>query len=179
MNLQQDFQSDDYSLLNLINMSAQEREMVRGWRNHSETRKWMYSDHLITKKEHGSFIKQLQREMKNAFWVVKSKEYGYLGVVYLNRVDFNNRNAYLGLYRNPDSRHVGVGHHLLKCLKELAFGNLSLHTLKLEVFCDNKKAQKLYKGGGFTKEGALREFVRRTDGWKDVIIMGLVNSEER
>jgi UDP-4-amino-4,6-dideoxy-N-acetyl-beta-L-altrosamine N-acetyltransferase len=111
--------------------------------------------------------------------MVKSDEYGYMGVIYLNRVDLTNKNAYLGVYANPDCQHVGSGHHLLKCLKELAFDKLNLHTLKLEVLRDNKKARRLYEKSGFTREGTLREFVRRTDVWNDVIIMGLVNSEER
>ena len=138
----------------------------------------MYSEHFITKKEHCGFIKKLKRETRNAFWVVRKNRRGCLGVVYLNRVDFNNRNGYLGLYANPDCQYRGTGYHLLQCIKKLAFGNLSLHTLKLEVFADNERAKKLYQKSGFSIEGVLKGFVFRKEGWKDVIIMGLINSEE-
>ena len=151
MSLQQDFQLGNDSLLNFTNISDQEREMVRHWRNHNDTRKWMYSDHLITKEEHARFLKKLQEGTRDVFWIVKNKENGYIGVVYLNRLDFNNRNAYLGLYTNPDCRLSGVGYRLLECLKELAFDHLNLHTLKLEVLRANIRAQNLYKGLGFCK----------------------------
>jgi len=57
---------------------------------------------------------------------------------FINKVDFKNSNAYIGIYTNPYLS--GMGRMLIECLKKLAFDEGKLHTLKLEVIEDNERA---------------------------------------
>jgi UDP-4-amino-4,6-dideoxy-N-acetyl-beta-L-altrosamine N-acetyltransferase len=152
--------------------------LVRGWRNKDCIRKWMYSDRAIPKTEHILFITGLRGDKKNFYWLAKHATGEYLGVVYLNRLDKRNRNAYLGIYVNPCSSFTGKGKTLIDCLKLLGFKKAGLHTMKLEVLKKNALAAGFYKKHGFRIEGVLREFVFKGGRWEDVIIMGLKNNRD-
>jgi UDP-4-amino-4,6-dideoxy-N-acetyl-beta-L-altrosamine N-acetyltransferase len=171
------FDFDGIILRDFTNLTENESEIVRTWRNHSSIKKWMYSNHIISKKEHANFIANLNADNKNYFWLVKNKESEPIGIIYLNKVDFINRNAYLGIYSNPNSYTIGAGSLLIECLKRVAFKVMKLHTLKLEVIDTNKKALEFYKKSGFMEEGRLKEYVLRNGKWHNVVIMGLIRKE--
>lgn len=174
-----DFELGDMTLVNFINISEKENEMIRNWRNSEGVRKWMYSDHVISKEEHLKFIEKLKQDKKNFYWLMKFKgKEDYYGVIYLNKVDLENRNAYLGIYSNQDGKTKRAGGLLLGALKKFAFNIINLHTLKLEVIEDNERAIKFYKKSGFNEEGRLKEFIFRNGKWHDVIVMGILNKDE-
>jgi UDP-4-amino-4,6-dideoxy-N-acetyl-beta-L-altrosamine N-acetyltransferase len=162
-------------IINFINLKAKEKELTRKWRNHADVRKWMYSDHIISRNEHNEFINKLAKDMRNVYWLIKAEDNEYMGVIYLNRLDFKNKAAYLGIYSNPEDTFSGTGRLLIECLTKLAFRILHLHSLKLEVIETNKRAIRFYKKAGFSEEGRLKEFVIKEGHWCDVIIMGKIN----
>lgn len=172
-NLKKNIDIGDVTLKNFINFTAEEREMILTWRCHKNVRRWMYSDHIISPGEHSKFMDGLKEDKKNLYWLVEHKKKGCLGVVSLNRVDFNNKNAYLGIYNNPELS--GVGSLIMKYLQKLTFDIARLHTLKAEVIETNERAIDFYKKSGFSEEGRLKELVFKDGRWQDVIIMGIVN----
>lgn len=163
----------DVILKNFINFTAEERETILTWRNYKEIRRWMYSDHVISPDEHLRFMERLKDDGKNFYWLAEHKNKGDTGVISLNRVDFNNKNAYLGIYSNPEIS--GAGNLFIDCLKHIAFNVADLHTLKAEVIETNERAINFYKKSGFSEEGRLKEFVFKDGRWQDVIVMGTVN----
>lgn len=162
-------------LINLLNLTDSEKEMVRMWRNHENIRKWMYMDHIISLDEHKHFLEKIKNDNNNFYWVLKDDRNNYLGVLSLNRVNFRNKNAYFAIYSNPYNKIPGVGRIIDRCAIELAFEILKLHTLKLEVIEDNIQVINLHQKMGFKEEGKLKEFVYKNGKWLDVIIMGIVN----
>jgi RimJ/RimL family protein N-acetyltransferase len=72
-----------------------------------------------------------------------------------------------------------IGGILINCIKQLVFNIAQFHTIKLEVFSENKHAISFYKKNGFFTEGRLREFIYYDDKWHDVMIMGIVNDQDR
>lgn len=162
-------------LKNFVNLDDKEKEIVRSWRNTDSVRIWSLSDHIISIDEHYNFIEKLKEDKHNFYWLVKKKD-EYIGVIDLTRVDFNNKNAYLGIYSNPYLK--GVGSLLMECLKEVAFNIANLHSLKLEVIEDNEKALNFYKKSGFKKEGELKEFIYKEGKHKSLIIMGMINKND-
>lgn len=175
--LRRNFELDGFRLTNFIHLGA-ESEQVRRWRNHEAVRKWMYSDHLISRKEHLRFIQGLKEDSKNFFWRVEDQE-GGLGVISLNKVDVKNKHAYLGIYANPDVRRHGAGKVLIHLLKQLCFEIAHLHSLRLEVIEGNERAVRFYRKMGFRREGRLKEFVFKNGRWNDVIVMALVDQKGR
>jgi len=174
-NFKTNFKLGDFIFKNFINISIEEREIVRELRNHEIVRKWMYSDSIISPEQHAHFINQLKDDDNNLYWLVQNKDEEYIGVIYLNNLDFQNKNAYLGIYSNPKSILKNKGRLLLEGLKEIAFNKMKLHSLKLEVMDNNEKAINFYKKSGFNEEGRLKEFVFKDGQWHDVIVMGIIN----
>ena len=170
------YDMNDVEIINFLNLSSEEREIVLDWRNHENIRKWMYSDNIISLDEHINFIDQLVRDTNNFYWVVKNKDGLYLGTIYLNRTDFKNKHAYIGIYVNPYNEIKNKGYLLIQSIKSLAFEIAGLHTLKLEVINNNRKAINFYKKSGFKEEGRLKEFVFKDEQWHDVIVMGIMNN---
>lgn len=167
----------DTELINFININDDEKRMVLTWRNHETIRKWMYSNDIISVEEHDSFINKRRTDGYNFYWIVKNKEKHYLGTIYLNKIDFKNRHAYLGIYSNPYTEIKNKGHFLIESLKELSFNIAKFHTLKLEVVECNQKAIAFYERSGFKEEGRLKEFVFKDGKWYDVIVMGIINNQ--
>lgn len=168
----QDFEIDGASLINFIHLNQQQREMVRTWRNSERIRKWMYTDHIISKDEHEKFLRNLENNNNAFYWLVRMWD-NYIGVVYLLRVDFRNKNTYFGIYANPESRILGVGKKLDMLVIKLVFERAAFHSLWLEVIEDNKISN-LHKEIGFAEAGRLRDFVRKDNTWKNVVVMGML-----
>lgn len=176
VDLRQDFIFDNLIIKNFTGISNDEKEFVRNCRNHDDIRKWMYSDDIIPLSNHINFINNLKEDNNNYYWLIQMGE-KYIGVISLNRIDFQNRNAYLGIYANPFLNLKGRGNLLIKCAKKLAFDYANFHTLKIEVMDINKKATNFYKKVGFREEGRLKEFVLRNGKWHDMIVMGITVPE--
>lgn len=162
--------------VNFINLNDEEKEFVRNLRNSESIRKAMYSEKIITKIKHSDFISKLRFDNQNFYWLAKLKKNDYIGVVYLNMVNKEHRNAYLGIYTNPYSMLSNKGAILIECLKKAAFSKAGLHTLKLEVLKDNTRAVNFYKKNGFIVERKLKEFVKKDGQWKGVLVMGINNT---
>lgn len=162
--------------VNFVNLNSEQRNLVLKWRNDQSIRQWMYNTHIIQPDEHNQFIESLKADSKNYYWLVIAYNTEYLGVINLNVINIENKNAYLGIYANPESQVKGKGTLLMQMLIHIAFTVFVLHTLKLEVLATNEKAFAFYEKFGFTQEGILREFVFRDNKWIDVIIMGLTNT---
>jgi UDP-4-amino-4,6-dideoxy-N-acetyl-beta-L-altrosamine N-acetyltransferase len=155
-------------------LNPDEKEKVREWRNNENIRKWMYSDHLITKEEHDGFINKLEKDNKKFYWIVKDNN-TTIGVIYIYNVDLKNKNAYFGLYANLKCEKKGKGSLLGETAKKIAFQIMKLHSLRLEVLEDNEIAKNLYNKLGFEKEGVLKQAVFKDSNWKDVLVYGIVN----
>jgi len=166
----------DVELKNFINLTEEEKELVRNCRNNIDVRKWMYSDTIISPEEHKSFIINLKNDDKNCYWIVQ-KGQEYVGVISLNNINMNHRNACLGIYSNPFCKFKNKGELLIRCLKHVSFSIAKLHTLKLEVMENNVKAINFYKKSGFKEEGRLKEFIFKNGNWYDMIVMGIVEGE--
>jgi len=178
LRLKENLNFDSVELINFTNLTYEEVEMIRELRNHPDVKKWMYNDKDITKEEHLNFMSRLKIDERNFYYLVKNNNLN-VGVIYLNKVDFYNRNAYFGLYANQFGKTPYTAVVLEKALLKLAFEVASLHTLKLEVIENNERAIKFYKRIGFKEEGKLRDFVFRDDKWFDVIVMGMTEGEYR
>jgi len=166
---------DNYKVVNFVNATENQTKQVLNLRNKGSIRKWMFNQDIISEKEHKKFIKKLVSDLKNFYWSVFTENNELLGVVYLNNVNFNHFHAYLGIYANIDINISGKGNILMKILKKIAFTDLQLHTLKLEVFSENEQAIKFYKEQNFKLEGEMKEFVFINNHWFDVLIFGMTN----
>ena len=101
-----------------------------------------------------------------------------LGAAGLHHLDDPARKAELGIFLGPPSEWGrGLGGEAVALLLRHAFEALRLHRVWLHVPADHERAIRVYERLGFRREGLLRESARRSDGWVDVVVMGILADE--
>ncbi len=104
-----------------------------------------------------------------------------IGHISLNNIDLKNRSARIGkvLIGNTRIRGKGIGQKMVIELLKIAFDNLSLHRVELDVFSFNESAIKSYEKVGFVKEGLLRDFRKMENGYWSLWQMSILENEWR
>jgi RimJ/RimL family protein N-acetyltransferase len=74
----------------------------------------------------------------------------------------------------PAMRSQGIARRLLGWLIAFAFEELGLHRLELVVFSFNHPALRCYRNVGFREEGLATHARKASDGYWDLIYMGLL-----
>ncbi|MDD4949245.1 UDP-4-amino-4,6-dideoxy-N-acetyl-beta-L-altrosamine N-acetyltransferase [Sulfuricurvum sp.] len=133
-------------MINFTHLTLQQKEDVLLWRNHPNVRKWMLHSDPITLQEHLLFINTLQNAPTKQYFLIED-----YGVIYFSEIDFEQKNAYFGLYANPYSTVTGKGKILMESILAYAINHLQLDTLKLEVFANNFNAIRLYQQFSFVE----------------------------
>ncbi len=149
-------------LKNFIELSDDEKKMVLTWRNHSNIRKWMYTQDEISLENHLNFIESLKTRDDKLYFVVEKDE-KYIGVIYF--YNFENGSCEFGLYSNPALS--AVGKILINEIVNYAFNRLNSNLLIAEVLANNERAINLYKKYNF------KETKRKVVLGKEVICMEL------
>jgi diamine N-acetyltransferase len=71
----------------------------------------------------------------------------------------------------------GVGRWMLGEILDYVFGHLKAHRLWLDVFETNTRAQHVYEGLGFRREGVLREAIFRDGAFHTQLLMSILDLE--
>lgn len=74
-------------------------------------------------------------------------------------------------------KNMGIGRIVLQKIQEIAFKELKIHRLWLDVFVDNNVACELYKKVGFRVEGTLIDSYLRGNSYISQHIMAKLHSE--
>jgi len=156
----------DTLLINFIDLSVDEKKMVLEWRNHPDTRRWMYTQDEISLENHLNFIESLKTREDKLYFIVK-KDDNYIGVV--DFYNFENNSCEFGLYSNPFLKMAGIGRVLEEISIDYVFKILKISVIKLEVFSDNIQVINLHKKYKF------KETKRKIISDKEVVCMELKN----
>ena len=97
----------------------------------------------------------------------------------LGGIDRRNRSASIArvLVGPPHLRGQGLGEQIINGLLVIAFQELSLHRVSLNVFDFNSAAIRCYARVGFRQEGMLREARRHGDEYWNVCVMSILEQE--
>ncbi|EAH7501131.1 UDP-4-amino-4,6-dideoxy-N-acetyl-beta-L-altrosamine N-acetyltransferase [Campylobacter coli] len=151
-------------ILNLENfktLNKTKKEKIRLFRNHPNTKKYLYNQHFISKKEHFNFIQKSKKNSKKNYFCL-SLNHMILGSINLDKLDS------FGFYSNPFSHLSGLGRILEQSSIYLACNFLRIKVLKLEIFQENLQVINLHKKFGFT---IVKEAIKHD---KKIFIMQLV-----
>ena len=101
-----------------------------------------------------------------------------IGVGQLSHVSRVHRSAELQI-RIGDARWRGrgFGTAAVRLLVKLAFEDLNLHRVFLQVFRTNTAAIRSYERAGFRHEGTLRQAVHLDGRYVDVLVMAVLRNE--
>jgi len=83
------------------------------------------------------------------------------------------------LIGSPRARGRGLGAAMVRQVLHVAFEELSLHRVSLNVFTHNRSAIACYKSVGFRVEGTVREACRVGERYWSGHVMGILENEWR
>ena len=102
------------------------------------------------------------------------------GLCNLSGVDWVNRSAEIGVALLPDGpRGKGVARAAVRLLLGFSFREAGLHRIMARIQDGNDASTRLFEALGFRREGALRDTVRRSGGWRALNVLSLLEDEYR
>lgn len=159
-------------------ISSQQIEQVRVIRNHSNIRKYMYTDHIISSDEHRRWLKGLEGdESRKAFVIFKGGK--LIGLVSLSKISDQHGTADWAFYLDPEEQGGGTGVQVEYALLEYAFEEMGLEKLNCEVLSINPNVVKLHQKFGFQDEGFRRENIVKEDERIGIHLLGITIDEWR
>lgn len=113
-------------------------------------------------------------------FVIETEEDGAVGVATLVDIDWKNRRAEHGIkLANVETRTKGIGTDTVMAIMRYAFDELGLHRLDGAWFDFNAASIALYKKCGWKEEGIRREYVFKHGEWRDLTVVGVLESDYR
>lgn len=115
---------------------------------------------------------------KNKVFIINHSETKVsLGMIELSKIDWKNKNAYLGvLIGSKNQRRKGFATESLKILINLAFQHWNLHKLYALVIEANLPSIKLFEKMNFIKEAVLKENYFVDNKYHDQFLFSLIRS---
>jgi len=153
---------------------------VLAWVNDAELRDAIGTVRPISMAQHRSWYAGLQGDTRRLVMAISPGRNRLAGLVGLASIDLVYRNAELWVYLGSTrSRRRGFGRRAVDEMLSLAFGNLGLHRVYVNVFDFNKPAREFFKACGFREEGLLREAVFKRGKFCDKVLLGILAQEYR
>lgn len=165
----------------LREITRNDLQFINEWRNDEELISFLgapfrFIDMEVDNKWFDSYMSNRNNSVRCA--IVESDTNTIIGMVNLLNIDYINRTCVIGIMIGKnEKRGRGAGEYALRKMIEHAFFNMNMNRVELLVLSDNLRAQGLYRKIGFKKEGVKRSCVFKNGSYKDMIIMGLLNSE--
>ena len=171
--------SDKYSdeVIYLRLMNSGDTELIVKWRNSDAVRKRFIYQKLFTRQSHEKWIETMVNTGKVVqMMICKRDDHTPVGSVYIRDIDNEHHKGEFGIFIGEEAaRGKGIGTRAGRLMIEYAFQELHLHRLYLRVFADNTQAIASYEKAGFIREAYLRDDVWIDDGYKDIVLMSIIN----
>ena len=163
--------------IKLVEVTKNDIELIRSWRNSPEVSSYMYSEDKITEEQQKAWFSKVKDDTTSQYWII---EYNgkQLGLASLTGINKNLNSCYWAFYLGDTSvRGAGIGGKVEYNVLEYVFETLNLNKLRCEVFTFNDKVIKMHEKFGFRREAFYREHCFKNDGYKDVVGLALLANE--
>ncbi len=117
-----------------------------------------FSQMTIEKAE--AFILSAQNFESTRNYAIVNQEDEYLGTISLKNIDFENKNAEYAVSLRKKAQGTSVASDATNALFDIAFNELDLHRVYLNVLDENIRANKFYLKIGFVYEGQSKDCLR-------------------
>ena len=138
--------------LRLRLLTAEDLPLTLHWRNQAHIRRWFFHSDPITSERHRQWFEQYrERDDDFVFVIEELPARRPIGQVALYHIDWEMRRAEFGrlMIGERDATGKGWARLATQLILQIAFEQLSLHEVYLQVFADNKRACAIYAACGF------------------------------
>ncbi len=155
------------------------------WINDAEVTQFLATQapHPVSRVQEEEWIRQAvtQTRPPEITYAIETLEDGrHIGSVSLHRVGHLAHHSELGVLIGDKAYwNRGFGTDAITTMLRLAFEELNLNRVYLQVNADNGRAIACYRKCGFIEEGRLRQDRYRNGRYDDTLIMGVLRDEFR
>lgn len=150
---------------------------------HKEVSKWLTAVPYPYRKELAlkfTLLAIRKFENKQAFIFgigIKGKTKEPVGIISLEKVDHENKNAMLGYWLGRKYWGKGFMSEAVKGILIFGFKTLKLHRIWANVYPENSASVRILQKSGFVLEGREREKFFKDGKWRDYLYYGLLKEE--
>lgn len=159
----------------LRNITDNELELMRAWRNEPTVRANMYTQHEISPIEHLTWWAKTKDRTDQKYFMYEMAGTP-LGIAAFNGIDAKSENSAWAFYAAPTAPK-GTGSRMEFLILDYAFITLNLHKLSCEVLAFNTAVIKLHEKFGFKVEGVFREQHKVDEIFVDTYRLGILAVE--
>lgn len=158
----------------LEQLTEQDLELVRNWRNSDHVKRWMLTRDYITSDNQRKWFFARQGRDDFIFRHGRKK----IGLVYLFNQNETHRFCEFGFYIG-DKQYLrsGVGAVMEFMALDLVFVQWRYHRIWQWILPANKKTIRMHERFGFQPEGLLRKHIKGPHKYIDVMVQGLLREE--
>lgn len=133
---------------------------ILSWMNDPSVRRFFRFEEEKTSPETvTAFINNAQDTEKNMHLAIVDETDEYMGTISLKSIDHLSRNAEYAISTCPHIHGKGIAFEATKEILNIAFNQLNLHRVYLNVLEENERANKFYLKFGFVYEGQFRDHI--------------------
>lgn len=124
-----------------------------------------------------AFINSCKEDEDNKNWAICNDEDEYLGTISLKHIDKKNGNAEYAISMRKCALGTGASRFGSEELLRIAFEEMGLNRVYLNVLVDNVRANKFYEKVGFIYEGTFKEHLYVNGKYRDLKWFALTKAE--
>ena len=137
------------------------------WMHDPEINQWFRFDAAnMTVESAENFIAESFSEYTRHYAITDDSD-EYLGTISLENIDMENRHALYAISMRSAYHGSGIAMEATELLLEIAFHELGLERVYLNVLSDNLRAKRFYEKVGFRYEGCFHHHLQLRGEWHD------------
>lgn len=162
-------------------MTIEDTDDIVRWRNSDRVRANFIYQTLFTKEGHLDWVKKYVDTGNVIQFMICEKDSGKaIGCVNFKDIDSVHKKAEYGIFiGDDDAIGKGIGSEVASLAVQYAFEQLKLHKIILRVLPHNKAAIRSYEKAGFLQEAYLKDEVFINGNFQDLILMGIINPNDK
>lgn len=171
--LKSSYKSDKFIYTKIV---AADLEWARNLHNDPDVLSMLTDPSIVSQDEQVLWFSRLCTSASSTRLVVW-KEEQRIGLIRIDRLDYNNHNVCIGLDIVREARGKGYARDIYKDMFRIFFYEEGMNRIWLLVAAYNDKARHIYKSLGFTEEGIQRQALYKNGIYSDYILMGLLRDD--
>lgn len=147
--------------MQLRELKEKDADRMLSWMHSEKSRDIFAKDfNNFTKDDVISFINK-KNTSENINYACVDDNDNYLGTISLKNIDYENENAEYAISFMEEAQGTGAALYATKKILKLAFNDLKLKKVYLDVLETNKRANMFYKKVGFVYEGKFEKHIKK------------------
>ena len=163
--------------MKLRRLKEKDADKMLEWMHSKETKEIFAKDfNKYTKENVLNFIKNSYDE-ENINYACVDDDDNYLGTVSLKNIDKENKHAEYAISFCKEAQGTGAASFATKEILRIAFKELNLNKVYLDVLETNKRAINFYNKFGFIKTGESREHIIKNNKYINLYWYEILSKE--